>query len=81
MDQLKHSMKCPTCSSAWPVDILLWTVPEDCPGCKDGKKMKAMEQFAKYKELYLLLTVKREVEFDQVCEMCVVQMEEVYSDR
>ena len=40
-----------------------------------------MEQFAKYKELYLLLTVKREVEFDQVCEMCVVQMEEVYSDR
>jgi hypothetical protein len=40
-----------------------------------------MKQLARYKELYMLLTVKGEVEFDQVCEMCVVQMEDVYSDR
>ena len=40
-----------------------------------------MKQLARYKELYLLLTVKGEVEFDQVCEWCVGRMEEVYSDR
>ena len=43
--------------------------------------MRDMEQLASYKELYLLLTVKGEVEFDQVCELCVGQMGDVYSDR
>ena len=43
---------------------------------KDDKK-----QLARYKELYLLLTVKGEIEFDQVCERCVGQMEDVYSSR
>ena len=38
-------------------------------------------RLARYKELYLLLTVKGEVEFAQVCEWCVGQMEEVYSHR
>ena len=40
-----------------------------------------MKQLVRYKELYMLLTVKGEVEFDQVCEQCVGQMIEVYSDR
>ena len=40
-----------------------------------------MQQLTRYKELYMLLTVKGEVEFDQVCELCVVQMKEVYSNR
>ena len=39
------------------------------------------KQLARYKELYLLLTVKGETEFDQVCERCVGQMEDVYSAR
>ena len=43
---------------------------------RDDKK-----QLARYKELYLILTVKGEMEFDQVCEWCVWQMEDVYSDR
>ena len=43
--------------------------------------MRDMEQLASYKELYLLLTVKGEVEFDQVCELCVGLMGDVYSDR
>ena len=43
---------------------------------KDDKK-----QLARYKELYLLLKVKGEIEFDQVCERCVGQMEDVYSNR
>ena len=44
-------------------------------GNEDRKKL------ARYKELYMLLTVKGEMEFDQVCEWCVGQMEDVYSNR
>ena len=40
-----------------------------------------VKQLARYKELYMLLTVKGEVEFDQVCELCVEKMKGVYSDR
>ena len=71
-------MKCPRCAADWPVDTVLWTLPSECPGCKMAEDMK---QLARYKELYMLLTVKGEVEFDQVCEQCVGQMIEVYSDR
>ena len=71
-------MKCPRCAADWPVDTVLWTLPSECPGCKMKEDMK---QLVRYKELYMLLTVKGEVEFDQVCEWCVEKMNVVYSDR
>ena len=74
-------MKCSKCSSDRPVDTVLWTLPGACPGCRDSHKNEEVMRLARYKELYLLLTVKGEVEFDQVCEWCVGQMEDVYSNR
>ena len=71
-------MKCPSCSSVWPVDIVEWVLPSPCPGCNTRE---ARDQLDRYKELYLLLTVKGELEFDQVVELYVGQMGEVYSDR
>ena len=74
-------MKCPKCGKAWPVDTVRWTISEECPCCKGRKGDEERQRLARYKELYLLLTVKGEVEFDAVCEWCVGQMEDVYSDR
>ena len=60
---------------------MLWTIPEECPCCKKIKGVEERKRLARYKELYLLLTVKGEVEFNTVCEMCAGQMCDVYSDR
>ena len=35
-----------------------WTLPDECSGCKDNKENDDRKQLARYKELYLLLTVK-----------------------
>ena len=64
-----------------PVDTVLWTVADKCLGCQENTEKDHMKQLARYKELYLLLTVKVEMEFDQVCEWCAGQMVDVYSDR
>ena len=74
-------MQCSKCSSDRPVDTVTWTLPGACQGCQYNKGNEEMKQLARYKELYLLLTVKGEMEFDQVCEWCVGQMEDVYSHR
>ena len=68
-------MQCRHCGLAWPVDTLLWTLSESCPGCKAGKGEEEGRQLARYKELYMMLTVKGEAEW------CVGQMEGVYSER
>jgi hypothetical protein len=65
----------------WPVDTALWTIADKCLECQENTEKDDKKQLARYKELYLLLTVKGEMEFDQVCEWCVGQMKDVYSDR
>ena len=77
---MKHSMKCPSCGRGRSVDTVSWTLPDECSGCKENKRQEDTKQLARFKKLYLLLTVKGEMEFDQVCELCVGQMEDVYSD-
>ena len=64
-------MKCPRCAGARSVDTALWTIADNCLGCQDSMGRDDKKQLARYKELYLLLTVKGEMEFDQVCEWCV----------
>ena len=81
MDKQKHSMKCPHCGSDCPVDTVLWTVSDQCKGCRKSLGSEERKKLARYKELYMLLTVKGEMEFDPVCEWCVGQMEDVYSNR
>jgi hypothetical protein len=68
-------MKCSGCGRGRSVDTVRWTLPDECSGCKDNKEHDDRKQLAMYKEL------KGEMEFDQVCELCVGQMEDVYSDR
>ena len=67
-------MKCPRCARDRPVDTVLWTLPDRCSECQESIGKDDKKQLARYKELYLLLTVKGEEEFDQVCERCVGQM-------
>ena len=64
-----------------PVDTVICTIADKCLRCKENKEKDDKKQLARYKELDLLLTVKGEMEFDQVCEWCVGQMKDVYSDR
>ena len=73
-------MKCPGCGRGRSVDTVCWTLPDEGSECKEDKEQDDRKQLARYKELYLLLTEKGEMEFDQVCELCVGQMEDVYSD-
>jgi len=61
------------------VDTKSWTLSDSCHGCRTNEENASRKQLAKYKEIYLLLTVKGEVEFDRVCSWCVGQMEDVFS--
>ena len=42
---------------------------------------EAKDQLEKYKRIYLLLTVKGEMEFDKICEWSLGQMDNLYSPK
>lgn len=80
LDRQKHSMRCCKCDGWRPVDTAVWGEPGPCPHCQHTNKEEDAKQLAKYKEFYTLLTVKGDVEFDQICEWVVDRMDQVYSD-
>jgi len=80
-DKQKHSGVCSGCDSGHrPMSPDTWTPPEPCPQCGYSDKMEDKKLLERYKEIYLRLTVKSDVDFDTMCEATVEEMGEVYSN-
>ena len=71
-------MLCSGCGSIRPVDTMTWSLTS-CTCKMSNKEVK--DQLEKYKRIYLLLTVKGEMEFDKICEWSLGQMDNLYSPK
>ena len=87
-DQEKHAVKCMKCEEGRPIDTVRWKLYGPCTNCCYRKEKEDKEEVARYKELYQLITEyepggegSSEMPYDDLCEWCVGEMEEVYSAR
>ena len=87
-DQEKHAVKCMKCEEGRPIDTVRWKLYGPCTNCCYRKEKEDKEEVARYRELYQLITEyepggegSSEMPYDDLCEWCVGEMEEVYSAR
>jgi len=80
-DKQKHAAVCSNCDDGYrPIDPDTWSGPETCPLCNNSDKLADKKLLDRYKDMYLKLTVKSDVEFDVLCEDVVDKMGDVYSN-
>ena len=86
MDQEKHAVKCLKCEEGRPVDIVKWRLYGPCTYCCYRREKDDKEQVVRYKELYQFITEydpdgedSSKKGYDELCEWCVGEMEEVFS--
>ena len=76
-------MKCPKCSADRMVDILDWSMPDNCSVCKKSSARDDKVQLDRYREHYLLLTEKGGMEmsdmsYDYLSAWCAKEMDGVF---
>ena len=82
-DKSKHCIKCPKCGADRPVDVVEWSMPPNCNTCKRSGAKDDKKQVDKYREHYLLLTEKGEMEmsdmsYDYLSAWCAKEMDGVF---
>lgn len=80
-DKQKHSAKCSRCEEGYrPMDTDTWSPPCPCPVCGHSSQDEDSRLLQRYKDMYIRLTVKSDVDFDTMCEKVVEEMGDVYSN-
>ena len=88
MDQDKHAVRCSKCQEGRPIDTVKWKLYGPCTNCCYRKEKEDKEKVDRYRELYQLITEyepggegSSEMSYDDLCEWCVGEMEEVFSGK